>query len=482
MLSAAGIGSGLDVNSIISQLMLIEQQPLVQLDARQKKFESQLSAYGQIKSALSTFQSAVNSLSSLDKFRVYSSKSTDETVLTATSSSSAVPASYQIEISQLAQQHKLSASAVSATSDVVGTGTLTIEFGTHDATGGTFTTNAGKTPLTLTIDSSNNTLSGIRDAINTANAGVGASIIYDGSGYRLIVSSNDSGAANSLKITASDDDGDNADASGLSFLAYDPLATSGSGKNLSQLSEARNALLTVDGIAISHPSNSISNVIEGVNLNLNKLNAGTPATLTVARDLEAVKTAVNEFVTAYNDVDKVLKDLSAYNDQSKKGAVLQGDTATRNIRNHLREIMADSMTGNAFSVLADIGVNFQLGGNLTVDSARLDKALGQDFEAVGNMFARESETATETGFGFRLDEYVDDLLASDGSLAIRTEGINKSIRLIEQKEESLLARMEQIEARYRKQFAALDSLISTMNTTSSFLTQQLASLQANNES
>jgi len=263
MLSAAGIGSGLDVNSIISQLMLIEQQPLVQLDARQKKFESQLSAYGQIKSALSTFQSAVNSLSSLDKFRVYSSKSTDETVLTATSSSSAVPASYQIEISQLAQQHKLSASAVSSTSDVVGTGTLTIEFGTHDATGGTFTTNADKTPLTLTIDSSNNTLSGIRDAINTANAGVGASIIYDGSGYRLVVSSNDSGAANSLKITTADDDGNNADASGLSFLAYDPLATSGSGKNLSQLSEARNALLTVDGISISHASNTISNVIEG---------------------------------------------------------------------------------------------------------------------------------------------------------------------------------------------------------------------------
>jgi len=482
MLSAAGIGSGLDVNSIISQLMLIEQQPLVQLDARQKKFESQLSAYGQIKSALSTFQSAVNSLSSLDKFRVYSSKSTDESVLTATASSSAVPASYQVEISQLAQQHKLSASAVSATSNVVGTGTLTIEFGTHDATGGTFTANADKTPLTLTIDSSNNTLSGIRDAINTANAGVGASIIYDGSGYRLVVSSNDSGAANSLKITTADDDGNNADASGLSFLAYDPLATSGSGKNLSQLSEARNALLTVDGISISHASNSISNVIEGVTLNLNKLNAGTPATLAVARDLEAVKTAVNEFVTAYNDVDKVLKDLSAYNDQTKKGAVQHGDTATRNIRNHLREIMADSMTGNAFSVLADIGVNFQLGGNLTVDSARLDKALGQDFEAVGNLFARESETATETGFGFRLDEYVDDLLASDGSLAIRTEGINKSIRLIEQKEESLLARMEQIEARYRKQFAALDSLISTMNTTSSFLTQQLASLQANNES
>lgn len=482
MISAPGVGSGLDINGIISQLMAVERQPLSQLNASQKKYESQLSAYGQIKSALSTFQSSVNALSSLDKFRVYTTKSTDDAVLTATASSSAAPASYQIEVSQLAQQHKLSASAVSATSDVIGTGTLTIEFGTHDAVAGTFTPNASKTPLTLTIDSSNNTLAGIRDAINNANAGVSASIIYDGSGHRLVLSSNDSGAANSLKVTAADDDGNNTDASGLSFLAYDPLASSGAGRNLSQLSEARNALLTVDGIAISHASNSISNVIEGVTLNLNKPNAGSPATITVSRDIEAVKTAVNDFVKAYNDIDKVLKDLTAYNDQTKKGAALQGDAVTRGIRNRLREIMAGSMTGNTFSTLSEIGVSFQLGGSLTVDSGKLEKALAQNFEAVGNLFARESETVSETGFGFRLDEYVDDLLASDGSLSIRTEGINKSIKLLEQREENLLARMEQIEARYRKQFAALDSLLATMNSTSAYLTQQLRSLSANNES
>lgn len=483
MISAPGIGSGLDINGIISQLMAVERQPLAQLDAGQKKYQSQLSAYGQIKSALSTFQSSVNALSSLDKFRVYATKSTDDTVLIATASSSAAPASYQIEISQLAQQHKLSANAVSATTDVIGSGTLTIEFGTHDATAGTFTANASKTPLTLTIGSSNNnTLAGIRDAINNANAGVSASIIYDGSGHRLVLSSNDSGAANSLKISTTDSDGNDTDSSGLSFLAYDPLASSGTGRNLSQLSAARNAMLTVDGIAISHASNSISNVIEGVTLNLNKLNTGSPATITVSRDIEAVKTAVNDFVKAYNDIDKVLKDLTAYNDQTKKGAALQGDAVTRGIRNRLREIMTGLMTDNTFSTLSEIGVSFQTGGNLAVNSSKLEKALAQNFEAAGNLFARKSDTASQTGFAFRLDTYLDQVLSSDGSLSIRTDGINKSIKLLEQKEESLLARMEQIEARYRKQFAALDSLMTTMNSTSAFLTQQLKSLSANNES
>lgn len=482
MISAPGIGSGLDINSIITQLMAVERQPLNQLDERQKKFESQLSAYGQVKSALSTFQSSVNALSSLDKFRVYSTNSSNDTALSATASATAAPASYQIEVSQLAQQHKISASAVSATTNVIGTGTLTIEYGTHDATAGTFTVNADKTPLTITVDGTNNTLSGIRDAINKTNAGVSASIIYDGSGHRLVVSSNDSGAANSLKISTADSDGNNTDTSGLSFLAYDPLGTAGSGKNLSQLSEARDAMLTVDGIAISHASNTISNVIEGVTLNLNRMNAGDPATLTVARDIEAVSKAVQDFAKAYNDIDKVLKDLSAYNEQTKKGAALQGDSITRSIRNRLREIMTGTLDNNAFATLSEAGISFQRDGTLAVNTSKLDKALSISFEAVGNLFARESITASETGFGFRLDSYLDVLLGDEGSLATRTEGINTSIRSLERSEERLLTRLSQVEARYRAQFTALDTLMSSLNTTSAYLTQQLASLNANNES
>ncbi len=480
MLSAPGVGSGLDINGIVSQLMAVERQPLQQLDARQKKFENQLSAYGQLKSALSTFQSSVNALSSLDKFRVYSTGSTDESVLKATASASAAPASYQIEVSQLAQQQKLSAAAVPSTSSLIGTGTLTIEFGTHDTVAGSFTPNAGKTPLTLTIDSTNNTLAGVRDAINRANAGVSASIIYDGSGHRLVISSNDSGTANSLKITAADSDGNHTDAAGLSFLAYDPLAAAGAGKNLNQLSEARNALFSVDGIAVSHASNAVTGVIDGVTLTLNKTNAGTPATLNVSRDIASVTKSVEEFVKAYNDIDKVLKDLTAYNETTKKGAALQGDSATRAIRARLREIMGGSVGDNFFQTLSQAGVAFQRDGTLAVNTSKLEHALNENYEAVGNLFARDSSVTTETGFGRRLDHYLDGLLGSEGSLATRTEGINRSLRTLEQKEESLLARMEQIEKRYRAQFTALDSIVSSMNATSAFLTQQLKNLNSNN--
>lgn len=481
MISAAGIGSGLDVDSIVNQLMAVERQPLTQMDTRHKKFDSQVSAYGQIKNALSTLQGTVKSLSSIDKFHVYSASSSDDTVFTASASSSAVPASYQIEVSQLAQQHKISASAVNATTDVIGTGTLTIEFGTHDTGGGTFTPNAEKTPLVLTIDSSNNTLSGIRDAINKANAGVSASIINDGSGYRLVVSSNESGAANSLKISAVDDDTNNTDTAGLSFLAYDPIGAVGAGKNLTQLSEARNALLTVDGIAISHKSNAVTGVIEGVTLNLEKLNAGQPETLTVSRDIEAVTKAVDEFVKAYNNADRTIRDLTAYNATTQKGATLQGDSATRNLRSSLRGILTGTVD-NAYTTLSAIGISLQTDGSLAVDSGKLTTALNSNFEAVGNLFANSSSVTSETGYALRLDNYLKDVLGEEGAIKARTDGINASIKSLEKSQERFLDRLDLIERRYRAQFTALDSLISSMNTTSSFLSQQLAALQANNES
>jgi len=481
MISAAGIGSGLDVDSIVNQLMAVERQPLTQMDTRHKKFDSQVSAYGQIKGMLSTLQTTIKSLSSIEKFHVYSAKSSDDSVFTASATSSAVPASYQIEVTQLAQQHKISASAVSATSDIIGTGTLTIEFGTHNTGAGTFTANADKTPLVLTIDSTNNSLSGIRDAINKANAGVSASIINDGSGYRLVVSSNESGAANSLKISTVDDDSNNTDTAGLSFLAYDPVGTVGAGKNLTQLTEARNALLTVDGIAISHKSNAVTGVIEGVTLNLEKLNAGLPETLSVSRNIEAVTKAVDEFVKAYNNVDKTLKDLTAYNAATQKSAVLQGDSATRNIRSGLRDILTGTVD-NAYSTLSAIGITFQTDGSLAVDSSKLTTALNGNFEAVGNLFANNSSIASETGYAYRLDNFLKDVLGDEGAIKARTDGINSSIKSLEKTQERFLDRLEMIEKRYRSQFTALDSLISSMNTTSAFLTQQLASLNANNES
>ena len=326
MVSAPGIGSGLDVNGIVSQLMAAERQPLAALTKQELAYTQKLSAFGQVRSALAGFQSALNDLSSGSKFQALSATSSDPQVLSATASGKAIPASYQIEVAQLAQQQKLASSGYATTDEVVGSGTLTIQFGTYDSGLNTFTANADKATKSIAIDPANNTLAGIRDAINAANAGVTATIVNDGSaaGNRLVLSSADSGAANSLKISVADDDANDLNSSGLSALAYDPTAAVGSGKNLGQVAAALDAQLTIDGIAVAQATNTVSNAIEGVTLNLAQTNVGEKLTLTVSRDTKAVTDAVQAFVKSYNGASGTLKKLTAFNGPGAENGVLLG--------------------------------------------------------------------------------------------------------------------------------------------------------------
>ncbi len=218
-LSSPGIGSGLDVASIISQLMAVERQPLSALDAKEAKYQAQLTAYGSLKGALSSFQTAVTALADPAKFSAVTAKLADTAVATATASTAAVPGTYSIEVQALAQAHKLKSAAFATSATTVGTGTLTIQFGTYS--GGVFSLNSDKAAKTISIDSNNSSLAGVRDAINAADAGVAASIVNDGSGNRLVISSQDSGVANALKISVTDDDLADTDNAGLSRLVYD---------------------------------------------------------------------------------------------------------------------------------------------------------------------------------------------------------------------------------------------------------------------
>ena len=203
-ITSMGLGSGLDINGIVSKLMAVESQPLQQLDAKEAGYQAKLAAYGQVKSALSTFQAAVSGLQTASGFQSLAATSADTSVYTASASSIAVPGTYSIEVTQLAKSEKLASNAFSTVNDVVGSGTLTFQFGTDDGTGG-FTVNSAKAIQSVTVDSANNTLSGVRDAINAANIGVTATIINDGSGFKLSLTSTATGAANSLKITVSGD-------------------------------------------------------------------------------------------------------------------------------------------------------------------------------------------------------------------------------------------------------------------------------------
>lgn len=388
-ITSSGIGSGLDVAGLVTQLMAAERQPLVALDRKEVGFQAQLSAYGTFKGSLSAFQSSMAGLGNISKFRGFKTTTSDATVVTASAASTAANGSYAIEVTQLAQAQKLRSKAFAEVTSVVGTGTLTFQFGKYS--GGIFTANSEKSSSTVTISSAQNSLSGIRDAVNSANFGVTATILNDGSGNRLVFTSKDSGENNGIKLTVADtSDASNTDDAGLSQLAYDPAGTAGNGKNLTESVVAQNAAFKVDGISVSKATNVVSDVIQGVTLNLLKVSAAsTTAIVDVTRDTEAVKTSINAFVKSYNDIYKTVKDLTAYNAATKQGAILQGDGSALSVLSQIRRSLNSSLTGlsGAYSSLSEIGVSFQKDGTIALDSTKLQKAIDTNFNDIAGLLA-----------------------------------------------------------------------------------------------
>ncbi|MGB2832681.1 MAG: flagellar filament capping protein FliD [Methylotenera sp.] len=561
-ISSAGIGSGLDVNSIVSGLMAVERQPLAAVTKQKTGYESKISAYGTMKSALSTFQTAISALSNPTKFNAQTVTSGDAKVFTATANGKATNGDYGVTVNQLAKAQKLTMAGVPNTTDVIGTGTLTISFGTFTAATTTpvalasFTANAAKTDITVAINSSNNTLSGVRDAINATNSSVSATIVNDGTSNRLVITSKDTGAVNSLKIAVADDDGNALDASGLSQLAYDPLASTGSGKNMTQMQAAKNALLEIDGIAITKPSNVITDAIEGVTLNLLGTSAGNSVSLGIATDKDKIKESVTGFVDAYNKLDDTLRSLTKYDETGRSSGALLGDSTARSVIGQVKAVMTKAIfTGNTIDSLSQIGVSFQRTGKLALDATKLSSAIDTHFNDLATLFTTTAKTSdalvtysgstTKTqagtyavnvtqlgsdtlntvgtingvaasgigrnlvgatndasegvnikvsggalgargtvtftrGYAAQLDSMISNLLSSDGILAARTDGIKSSITRLDKQTDAINVRLTSVEARYRAQFTRLDSVLSSMQTTSSFLTQQINSLNANN--
>ena len=387
-ISSAGLGSGLDVNGIVTQLMAVERRPLAVLDTKEAKYQTQLTAYGSLKGALSSFQSAVAALANPAKFSAATASLADTTVATATASSAAVAGNYTIEVKTLAQAQKLKSAGFAATSTALGSGTLTFQFGKYELDG-SITLNPDKAARTVTIDSSQSSLAGVRDAINAANIGVSASIVNDGAstGNRLVIASKDSGLANALKITVADADLTNTDMAGLSQLAYD--ASTGGTVNLTQTVAAQDASVVIDGIAIAKPSNTLTDAIQGVTLNLTKANTPATTTLTVARDTAGIQAAAQSFVKAYNDLNKTITDLSKYDAANKRSSTLTGDATVRSLQSQLRGVFNTALAtaGGGLSTLSDIGIGFQKDGTLKLDSVKLNAVLADPSRDVSTLFA-----------------------------------------------------------------------------------------------
>ncbi|MCB5188015.1 flagellar filament capping protein FliD [Methylobacillus caricis] len=396
MASTSGISAStnFDIDSIVSSLMTVEQRPATILAQQKTSYQSKISAYATLKSSLSTFQTALANLATASKFKVQSATSSNSEIFSATADGNATLGNYAIKVGQLAQAHKIATSSFTNTSAAVGTGTLTITLGTYDATGNVFTANPDKTAKTLTITAENNSLAGIRDAINAGDLGVTASIVNDGqNGGRLVLTSKESGAANSIKISVADADGANTDDDGLSRLAYDPTASAGAGKNLGELQEAKNAKLNIDGIDVESSSNVVTGVLQGITLNLFKASPDTSVSLDIAKDSAKIEESVNAFVKAFNDFNTTLRNLTKFDESTtdftqKKSGVLLGDATARSISSQIKTALTSSISGAGdFSSLSQIGVAFQRDGSLAVDSAKLKSAIDTNFNDIAKLFA-----------------------------------------------------------------------------------------------
>jgi flagellar hook-associated protein 2 len=430
---SSGVGSGLDVQSLVSQLVQAEGQPKsLRLDAEEAKVQSKVSALGSLRSALATFRDTVATLKSLDKFQGRQVALASPDFFSATATSAAVPGTYSIEVEQLATAQKLQSTAFAAATTVVGTGTLSI------ATGGQ--------NFDVVIDDSSNTLAGIAKAINQSAAGakVLATVITGNGDARLTLTSRTIGAANAMTITQSGGDG------GLAGLAYP-------GVGMTELAAALDARAVVDGVIVTSTSNTLSGAITGVDITLKAENADDETTdLTVGYNKTAAKTTIDSFAKAYNAVIDAVKAVASYDAEKKSGGPLFGDAGVRNLVYQLRRELTSNVTGlsGAFDMLGEIGVTAALDGKLSVDAADLDAAFATNFDAVGDLFA-----AKDVGVAVRLDKLLEPYLATDGVFDARSAGLKTSIADINDRREALNVRLTALQTRYTKQFNALDTLL-----------------------
>lgn len=428
---SGGIGSGLDVNGIVSQLMALERRPLNLLESKKQTFNNQLSAFGRIKSDLDAFRSALSALKSTASFDVFKASSSDDKIVTASAGSSATSGPHTINVQALAKaQIQVATTGYASTSTALGlSGDLSFSFGTSN--------------FSVTVGAADS-LSSIQAAINaaTGNTGVTASILNDGTatGNRLVLTAKNSGVGNSVTVGGTL-------AAGFAFANTVPAA---------------NAVIDVDGvIGIQKSSNSITDVVPGITL---ELKSGGAATISVSRNNDAITEKVTAFVDAYNKLATTIGDLR------KKGGVLEADGASRSLLAELQGEFntAVAVSGGAYSYLSQVGVSFGKDGKLSVNKTELSTALDTNLSSVVALFSD-----TTQGVASRLYNRANGMLQSDGLIDSREDGLNDRIRFANDSIDQVKVRLENVEKRLRAQFAALDTLVGSLQQTSSFLSSQL---------
>jgi flagellar hook-associated protein 2 len=455
-IGVGGLVSGLDTESIISQMMTLERRPVLLLQGRETDYQAKISALGTMKGGLAALQTAASSLADADSFVSFNATSGNTSVLTALAGADAAAGNYQVEVAALAtaQQVRSAAFTVAASTADVGTGVLTIQVGANTA-------------FNVTIDADHQTLAGIATAINEAGTDVSAAVVDDGKGsVYLTLASSETGAANTISLTVVEDTG--------TLSVFEPLV---------ETQTAANAKLTLNGIDVERASNTITDLIGGVTLTLLETDPGSPFEVTVDQNLSTITSKVQSFVAKYNAMVSTFDSLLSYNPEAGTGGILQGDSTTRQLRSGLQNLLYGSVDGVASDVngLNRLGIQVGRDGKLSVDSETLTAVVEENPDQVISFFSNDE--AGNDGIGRRFDDLLEGYLhRSTGLLDSKENGLQASIEDIGNQVDKIEYRLSIREANLRKQFSNLETLLAGFQATQGALDQQLKSIDNLNAS
>lgn len=452
---AAG-GSVINVSSLVSQLVAATEAPQQSLiSGETQQVTTRISALGQLKSALSTFQSSLTSLSSPSAFQLETADSSAPAVFTASAGNGAPSGTYNVTVSALATAQQLLSNAV--TGSTIGTGTLQLSL--------------GSTSFNVTVGSSNDTLAGLAAAINTAsgNPGIAATVLQGTGGAYLLLSSSQSGAANTIGVSETDG------GTGLTAFTYG----TGNTANYTEEAAAQDAAFSISGVNFTSPGNTVSNAMNGVTLNLlgTSPTSGTPpvataATLSIANDTTTISGNIQGFVAAYNTLQSALVQLGGYDSSTNTAGPMMGDAALQGIQSQIQQALYSVVnTGSStYNTLASIGITTNGDGSLKVDTGKLSAALNGNFSAVSQLFAGAG------GVAAALNTDISGTLGANGSITTEGQTLTTQENSLTQQSDQLQTQMTALSASLTQQYSALNALLSSLQTTSAYLSQAFSTL------
>lgn len=468
-ITSTGIGSGLDVESIITKLVALEKQPLTTLQLKAAVIQTQISDYSQVKSLVSTLTDAATKLtldSGWNSVKVSSSNS----AVTASVTGYASATSFSVGVSQLAKAQSTASTAVTTGAALGGSGTLTLQLGAWQADNSFVAGAASSVSVAVTAT---DTMAQIATKINDSGAGLIATVLTDSSGDRLMLRSASTGQASGFRVLATDDDGNNTDSSGLSKLGFDLSATTAYGMAANTYQAAQNANATINGIAVSSATNSFTGVVAGMTITASAVTTATGnAEISSAVDKTALTTNIQAFVDAYNAVNKYLADATAYDDQTKKAGDLQGDSTAVGLRNSLRSLMVTGVVGGSMTRLSDVGISLGQDGSFTVDATKLATALNTP-DSVKTLFAQKNTDASTSGIARKVKAFADGLLSFSGGLNNKSDALAAAVKRNSTDQDTVTARAASVEKRLRQTYTALDTKMASLTALNSYITQQV---------